>query len=148
MHSNRYFLDTTTLEVVYPVLQLYRPQTKFVKVMFLHTSVILSTRGGGVSAPGGVCSGGVCSQIRGLLQGVFAPRGVYSGGNFSQGVCWGGSAPRGTGLLWRVSAPGACLLWGGGLFLGGSPGPSTRDSYSCRRYASYWNAFLFYVKIY
>ena len=148
MHSNRHFRDTTTLEVVYVVLHLYRPQTKFAKVMFLHVSVILST--GGCLLQGGVCSGGeVCSQIGGLLRGVFAPRGVYSEGICSQGgSALGGSAPGWTGLLWGVSAPWGCLLWGRGVCYWGSPGPSPRDSYSCGRYASYCNAFLFYVKIY
>ena len=116
MHSNRYFRDTTTLEVVYPVLHLYCPQTKFAKVMFLHVSVILST-GGGVSAPGGSALGGVCSQIGGLPQGVFAPRGVYSEGNCSQGGLLGRICSRGTGLLWGVSALG-------GSVPGGSTGPS------------------------
>ena len=34
---------------------IYRPQTKFAKVMFLHVSVILSTGGACVVAPGGAC---------------------------------------------------------------------------------------------
>ena len=69
-------------------------------------------RGGGVSAPRGVCSrgvsapggvsaleGGVCSR------GVSAPGGVYSGGWC---LLWGVSAPRGGVCSWR-----GCLLQGG-----------------------------------
>ena len=48
-------------------LYFYRPQTKFAKVMFLHLSVILFTRGvsvcpGGISIPGGLCPQGVSVQ--------------------------------------------------------------------------------------
>ena len=39
-----------------------------------------------------------------------------------------------------VSGPGECLLPGEGGVPGGDP---PRDGYSCGRYASYWNAFLF-----
>ena len=60
----------------------------------------------------------------------------------------GGSAPGGVSapggcLLLRVSAPGGVCLGGvGGGVPGGAPSPSP-DGYCCRRYASYWNAFLF-----
>ena len=67
----------------------------------------------GVSALGGVCSwgcllGGVCSGGMSAL-GCLLKGGVYSRGCLLPGgVCSGGSA-------WRVSAPGVCLLLGGGI---------------------------------
>ena len=64
-----------------------------------------------------------------------------------------------------MSAPGCLLQGGGGACSGGSapggmpaggkpaPGggrhgdPTKADSYCCRRYASYWNAFLFFMSM-
>ena len=42
---------------------------------------------------------------------------------------------------------GGCLLWGWCLLRGGVDGdtPASADGYCCRRYASYWNAFLFSI---
>ena len=70
------------------------------------------------------------------------------------GVCYGG-----------VPGPGVCLV-PGGLLPGGVPGPRPapggggvsippcteadppgRDGYCCGRYASYWNAFLFHMRL-
>ena len=84
--------------------------------MFLHVSV---NGGGAIPAciAGGIpaVGGGACSR------GVPAP---------------GVSAPGGC-LLWGVPAPGGCLLGEGGVET-----PPKTSSYCCRRYASYWNAFL------
>ena len=71
---------------------------------------------------------GVCLST-GRLPG---PGGVPGPGDGWSGGCLlpGGTCSRG------VPAPEECLHPGGG---GGVPGP---DGYFCRRYASYWNAFL------
>ena len=82
-----------------------------------------------------------------LTGGSLVPGG---GGTWSRGV----PAPRGGACSNGVPGPGEYLLWGvpgpsrsapGGGLLRGVPGgdPSPRDIYRCRRYASYWNAFLF-----
>ena len=42
----------------------------------------------------------------------------------------------------ELSGPRGCLVWG---VPGGDPPPP--DGYCCRRYASYWNAFLLFMKI-
>ena len=74
----------------------------------------------GGSAPWGVPGpgGGVCS--RGGVPGL---RGCLLWGVCSGGACSRGSAPCGGGRVWRP--------------------PPKADGYCCRRYASYWNAFLF-----
>ena len=85
-----------------------------------------------------------------FLQVSVCPRG---GGAWSDGV----SAPRGVPGLGEVSASGGCLLWGvpdlGDVLLPGGgwyPSmhwgrPPQRDGYCCGRYASYWNAFLYFT---
>ena len=80
---------------------------------YVFTGICLSTEGWGCLVPGGVCSGG--------------------GGV----CCWGGVCSRGA-----VSAPGGCLLQGVSHHALRQTPPG-RDGYSCGRYASYWNAFLF-----
>ena len=76
---------------------------------------------GGMSVPGGVCTGGVSALWGVCSQGVLsAPGGSALGGVCSQ----------------RVSAPGVCLLREGTWW-------RPPDGYSCGQYASYWNAFLF-----
>ena len=79
-----------------------------------------------------------------FLQAFVCPRGL--------------SAPGGVSAL-GVSAPGGCLLLGGvcsggvsalGVSAGGGGGcllcteATGRDGHCCGRYASYWNAFLFF----
>ena len=110
---------------------------------------------GGVPSPGGGClvPWGVCPQRGG---GWLVPGGALShGGCLSQGgyLVWGGClSQRG------VPGLGVCLVpGGGGLLLGGAwsrggggiracteADPPRRDGYCCGRYASYWNAFLFF----
>ena len=97
------------------------------------------------------------------LRGVsrFTPKGEVEGNlvrAHMEGGSWGGSGPgphpRGSWvgssqrgfLLWGVPASGGFLLWG--CLLQGSCLPqgveTPRDGYCCGRYATYWNAFLFY----
>ena len=59
---------------------------------------------GGVSAPGGVCSGGVCSEEVSTLGGVCSGGCLLWGVSAPWGVCSGGC------LLQGVSAPGGCLF--------------------------------------
>ena len=78
--------------------------------------------GRGVLLPGeGAWSGGVCSQGEGGL--VWGEGGLLPGGACSRGDA--------------CSRGGACS--------GGVPGVGPRDGYCCGRYASYWNAFVFYL---
>ena len=75
-----------------------------------------------------------------LLIRLFAARKLSLGqGNIFRNVCQefcpqGGAWSRGWGCL----VPGGCLVRGGG---------DPRGGYCCGRYASYWNAFLFIVKL-
>ena len=92
------------------------------KVMFLQVSLILFT--GGVWSRGGACSGGVP-----------APGGVWSWGVPAPGGVWSRGVPALGGLL----PGGACSR--GGLV----ETPLPPDSYCCGQYASYWNAFLFWL---
>ena len=119
----------------------YRPKRSFGQGN-IFTSVCLSTGGGACSK----CSGGCLLQIFGggcLLQmfgGVPAP-------NFRGGV----PAPnfRG-GCLLQIFGGGACSKFSGGVpapnFRGGGP-PIFGIRSTFGRYASYWNAFLFYYKL-
>ena len=145
------------------------------KVIFLHVCVILFTRGGclkgGVCLEGGVClPGGGVSAWRGgvcLEGGVSAWRGVClpGGGCLPEGgVClegglfWGGSSKfffgggevcleggsflRGEGRsAWR-----GVFFWGGSSkFFFGGVSPGIWSTFG--QYASFWNAFLFYVEM-
>ena len=100
--------------------------------------------------------------------GVHGPRGVV-GGAWSRGVheTGGGVCAWSWRGAWCYRGRGVCLvLWGGASSQGGMclvtggcvPGPGEglvsqhalrqpplpgRDGYSCGRFASYWNAFLF-----
>ena len=103
------------------IIYIYRPQTKFAKVMFLHLSVSHSVHRGGL-LPGGPWSQGGC-----LVQGGPGPGGV-------PGPKGGYLVP--VGVWSRGSAPGGCLVRGVCLV------ETPQDGYCCGRYASYWNAFL------
>ena len=96
-----------------------------VKVMFLHLSVSHSVHGGGRCT----CSRGVC-----LLWGVtcpppsrYAPAGTPPGQVHPIHPPPGRYTPLG-----QVHPP---------------PPPRPADGYCCGRYASYWNAFFFYVML-
>ena len=127
----------------------YRPQTKFVKVMFLQVSVILSrggmhgcSRGACMVAPEGVrgCSGGVCVVL-------FGGHGFIWGG--MHGFIWGVCVVLFGGHAWFYW--GACVVLFGGhvwFYSGGMRGFFTFFGYNeiwsmSGQYASYWNAFLF-----
>ena len=62
------------------------------------------------------------------------------------------SRPTAKGEVEGDLAGGGCLLWGvsvaGDACSGGGFRRPPCDSYCCRQYASYWNAFLFYIKFY
>ena len=84
--------------------------------MFLHLSVILFTGGGGIPA---CIAGGI-------------PACLAAGGVLSQHALQVVSQHA---LQWGVPALGGLLR--------GVAGGNPPDGYSCGRYASYWNAFLF-----
>ena len=96
------------------------------KVMFLHLSVILFTRGGSLSR--GVFVQGSLSK-RVSVQGGLCP-----GVSIQAGLCPGGS----------VSEGGLCAGWWVFLCRGGSV-RETPQTVTCGWYASYWNAFLLYT---
>ena len=119
-------------------LHFYRPQKKFAKVMFLHLSVSHSVhrghawlRGGGHAwllgggGAGGMhgCSGG-CAWFWGVCMVV--------GGNvwLPGGHAW---------LRWG----GRAWLWGACMVVGGACVGYDEIRSISRRYASYWDAFLF-----
>ena len=115
------------------MLSCYCPQWSWGKVMFLHVSVILFT-GGGISV-----------SIPGFLSG-----GSLSGGSLSRGgLVRGGSLTRGSvpgGLCLGVSVQGGPCP-GQSLSGGGSLSWRHPRMVTSRRYASYWNAFLFFFSI-
>ena len=93
----------TVMEILFSLFYIYRPQTKFAKVMFLHLSVSYSVHGRGE----GVCIHGWGSASSGVLH----PReGEYVSGErvYIQGR--GGLHPRE-----REFASGGIYIWGGGL---------------------------------
>ena len=111
----------------------------------------------GVCSQGGVCSGGwgrcvlpgsVCSA-----GGYLLPRGcLLPGGACSKGVCCqrdvcsqgGVCSPGGFCSPWVCS--GGCLLQGEGVCSqGGAWWRPPQDGHCCGCYASYWNAFLYFV---
>ena len=70
------------------------------------------------------------------------------GGSGPEGGAWSGEVPGAGGCLVRGvwfggDGPGGCLVWEGVWSRGVPGGDTPRDGYCCRRYASYWNAFLF-----
>ena len=93
------------------------------KVMFLQVSVCSQWGGGGIPAylAGGIPGGWYPSMHCRWYPSMPCNRSP------------GRSAPGG-----GVSAPGGCLL-GGGVWRTSHP---KADGYCCRRYASYWKAFL------
>ena len=82
----------------------YRPQTKFAKVMFLQVSVILSTGGACVVAPGGCMVAPAGGGHAWLLQGGM--RGCSGGGGMH-------GCSRGVGGAWLLQ--GACMVAPGGV---------------------------------
>ena len=121
----------------------YRPQTKFVKVMFLHVSVSHSIHSGGRAWLWGACMvvGGMhcCwGGVHGCGGHAWLPGGVCGLGGLHS--CWGGMC----GCGWGVHGCGghAWLLGGMGGCRGVCMGYDEIQSMS-GRYASYWNAFLF-----
>ena len=82
---------------------------------------------------------GVCHSVnRGWgawSWGVSGPGGLPGpgGGAWSQGGAWS----------WGGVCSQGCLLWGGLCAWWRPPPPHHPDGHCCRRYASYWNAFLF-----
>ena len=112
----------------------YRPQTYFAKVMFLHLSVILSTGGGGMHG----CSGGAWLLPGGHVWLLLGGACVVALG---RGHAW-----LLLGCVCVVALGGhAWLLPGGGVH--GIPRDTEIWSMS-GRYASYWNAFLYYFQCY
>ena len=132
--------------------------------MFLQVSVILSTRGvacmvapgggmhgclGGMVAPGGACMvapRGACMVASGGQCAWLLPGGVHG---CSGGPAWllpGGGmcgCSRGVCVVFR----GACVVFQGGMhgfFWGGVRGFVDEIRSMSGRYASYWNAFLFF----
>ena len=105
----------------------YSPQRSCEGYVF--TPVILFTGGGGgfVCAIPACIAGGIPACLAAGLQGGACSRG---------GPAQGGSAP------------GGCLLRGGGGGVGlWRPSPPKADGYCCGRYASYWNVFLFILNL-
>ena len=123
-------------------LDIYRPQTKFAKVMFLQVSVCPHR-------------GGVCGFIRGACVVLFGGACVvlfgghawfYSGGRvwFYSGGAWFYSG----GHAWFIRGGMHGFIWGACVVLfGGVRGFFSFFGYNqirsmSGRYASYWNAFL------
>ena len=116
----------------------YSPQKKFVKAMFLHLSVSHSVHGGEgclqAHAQGEIGASGWGGVSRPIPRG--GGWGVWPGGY--PGPHPGGSPGQHTGGV-QAQARGG----GSQHALRKTPPPPPADSYFCRRYASYWNAFLY-----
>ena len=151
----------TTYLVEFPLPNIYRPQTKFAKVMFLQVSVC---RGGGrawqegwgmhgrecawqgVCVAGGmrgrgrawqaVCMAGGMHGSGVCVVGGVHGRGVHSRGHAWRGACVAGGAMCDRGLAWR----GACVA--GSMHAMHCPSRYYEIRSMSGRYASYWNAFL------
>ena len=84
--------------------------------------------------------GGLCSWSH-VPSGGFLSRRSLSRESPSRGLCPGGLRPGGSlpwGSLSGGLCPGGFCVWGGGVGVG-----SLCSGQKSRRYASYWNAFLF-----
>ena len=83
------------------------------------------------SAHRGACmAGGVCGRVVCMV-----------GMCVAEGHGWWGCV-HGRGCVWQVGMHGRGCVWqGGACMAGGIRGK--RDGHCSRRYASYWNAFLF-----
>ena len=138
-------LSVLSAKLPQTLLNYYRPQTKFAKVMFLHLSVSHSVHSGGLQThtqggSWGVLLGGLQAHTQrerlGRLAGGISrptPRGVSRPTpRGSPGLHLGGSL--------QVQAQGVCLS----ACCDRPPPPPSAHSYCCMRYASYWNAFMFY----
>ena len=80
------------LVCVFVLSNYYRSQTKFVKVMFLHVSVILST-------------GGTCMVGGHVWQGACMAGGVRGGGHAWQGACMAGGHVWQEGCVCHAQCP-------------------------------------------
>ena len=103
----------------------YRPQTKFVKVMFSQVSVC--PQGGGLGlclgspslggrgglCPGDLCSGGSLLRWGSLSRGIFVLRGLSGGFSVKGGSLSEGSLSRGSlyGNEWVVRILLKCILY-------------------------------------
>ena len=81
-------------------------------------------------------------EVEGDLLGGCLVQGVVGPGSWW--LVWGGAWSRGVpglGGAWSRGVPGPAGVPGPR----GVPGGDPPDGYCCGRYASYWNAFLFYI---
>ena len=119
---------------------IFTVRNEVAKFMFLHMSVSHSVhRGRGVLSQHGlqVVSQHALQQ-RGAIPACIA-------GAISACLAAGGSAPGGVPAPGGSAPGGACSRWGLPPSRGdGYPPCFKADGYCCGRYASYWNAFLFY----
>ena len=130
----------------------YRPQAKFRKVMFLHMSVC--PQRGGIPA---CIADGIPACLAAALQGVVSQHALQVSRPTPQGevggLARGGLQAHTRGGPTTGGSPGPHLgEWSPGPHLGGvsqhalRQTPHPHDGYCCRRYASYWNAFLFQMR--
>ena len=119
-HLYRLRINTHVLTITMPC---FIARQKCAIHFHISTQLCLSTRGEECLVLGGACSRGVPGSGGCLVPGGSGPGGCLLPG----GVCsWGG-----------VGIP-ACT----------ETEPPGRDDYCCGRYASYWNAFLFFLDFY
>ena len=107
------------------VLELLLASNTIIELNFLHNFYRLQRSWGKVMF--------LLASVILFTGGVPGPGGSASGGCLVPGGAWsrGGFCSRGGGAWsWGVSAPRGCLV------------ETPRDGHCCRRYASYWNAFL------
>ena len=158
IHISCCYLSSLTSDTKFIInINYYRPQTKFAKVMFLQASVILLT-GGGMRGFiwGGVCVwfylGGMHGFIRGVCVVLFGGACVVLFGGACVVLFGGACVVLLGGRAWFYSGGVHGFIWGGmhGFIWGGMRGFSSFFGYNeirsmSGRYASYWNAFLFYT---
>ena len=96
----------------------YRPQRSWGKVIFSEVCVKNSVHKGGHVWQGGPCMVGACMA-----------GGMYSGGMHGRGHAWWGACVAGVACMPHMP-PLDTMRYGQSM---------------CRQYASYWNAFLFYL---